>query len=1635
MKTRKFLTPIVSNSRQGGAVLIVVISLLATLIVLGLFFFSWTSQELANARYFADEDPVEIEPTRVFDFGLRQVLVSVPAGYENSALYADPDGTPMTFHSLLAHQIGPIDVNGRPLRGGISDGRGILVNGDINNDNVLDSGDETIDLDGDMAADYPGFEVDYNGDGTVDSTDQIILNLSSAANGGTPLSGAQYVMNPDVGYTYPGQNSLFLAMDYTDPASGIRMIKPSFTLPGYLPVHRYGTNGFSDIYRTSAPMLERIAGNQTMRPHESHVSATGVDRYITTSTVALSGDRNRILEPFPMDGGTWGFWEDRTGGTAYNLGKDLDGDGIDDAVAIDHDHPIIDLPGGRQVAPIYYWKVIDLDGLLNANVHGNQSFAQARSNISEADLFTDVFQSTDWASYSHFGLSPSEVNLSIGLSADPQSGNYIASGLRDYVTAPHRGYVAERHDGMGPVTTSDRSGGSGSITRLQMANIETSMMMFGRPDIIPDQTDVNHHLDFEGVVDHVGRYGSDGDLRLALIEGGFVTGSGQLPAPGVRGTDENRNDGNVGNDGTLALSTHQKGGRAFVDTRLNVAVPPFVHPLDYSGLGDTSIANGAKYRRTVTGPLQSRGETFLGSSLTNNPVRWSQYPTAGVWQNMGANGSTVLGGGGTYGSFEFRTYRDTTGLLTSTADFLLNDPSESHPYSAIPNSDDAMFSPSEIAGLHLGQSDWSQGGMGSRLRELMPFNFEWNYQADEIRKRFTTESWDRTEFSVSRAIGNRNWEFNNTNKFPPRFGGVAASMHEETDPNNTAGTYTTANISINDPFRPEVRRLLTVDPSVAVPDRTKFPQMRLQLNKILSDDVMFSSPENPDHAAFDSSGNPYFRNLVPHTLLAAGGTIEPMVHDHYTQAGVLALAATHPLRNFQNLSGDALVQEWWARYDRQRLARDIYVLLYTLGRGNDAFDLSAGVPTLVDSNGDGVDDFTYDCAQFAVNYVDAMDRDNVITRFEFDTNLSDGWQSTGHETVYGIEEQSLSFSEVLCIETQSAAADSSVTLFDESNDNHRFLYMELRNNSPFAVDLDDESWRIVRLNIGTGVEEIAATFTANGGTPKQVPPGENYHIACHDGFVVNGAGDPIGSEFYVDSDSADASLECIVPKGGVTDAADNQAVPPNVIDLDLSSVNVGTTSDDNFGAFSAIAPYTGTSLVERTTGGSMTVGPNFVLSLQRRQNLEARGTGEDVWLEVDRIEVEVEFFHEATSATQIQTELNNIQSRERKHSFSLQVDEHPGVATQNHSMDIRATHKHRANDYLIANLPSKVNSAGEFNLWQPHFDRDMTSVVDLLSVPMYGWQDMTTDRIYDTAPKREFYGGTVQNLVDDWRLTGHRTAQTRFLYPDPADLPANHAWTGHMPAHGNRWYRLLNFVEVDPVADDAVDDRLALNRRIPGRINLNTLRHEHVLAGIVDDDIHHNAIANRDHPAIDRLNNTRNWFNELLATRDQGYDPSADTVITDAPGTPFSRPFRALSDFDRFDADGAIQNTILRRGFGPGKFNEASLFEARPVEDFDGNGGHDDDDLVDYHTRNRLLAKVANQTTTKSHVFAIWVGFDLHEAHTHSSGAVQIGARATDLPTYRQFLVVDMSRLEEAYNPETGSFDFRKFIIHQQMLP
>jgi hypothetical protein len=239
-------------------------------------------------------------------------------------------------------------------------------------------------------------------------------------------------------------------------------------------------------------------------------------------------------------------------------------------------------------------------------------------------------------------------------------------------------------------------------------------------------------------------------------------------------------------------------------------------------------------------------------------------------------------------------------------------------------------------------------------------------------------------------------------------------------------------------------------------------------------------------------------------------------------------------------------------------------------------------------------------------------------------------------------------------------------------------------------------------------------------------------------------------------------------------------------------------------------------------------------------------------------------------------------------------------------------------------------------------------------------------------------------------------------------------------------------------------------------MNLNAIRHPHVLAGLIDDDHHLNMLAADATEDVLETNAgtayfgptgsaVRDWYDELLVSRD-GLDHITGLPL---PGMPQARPFRNLSHINSANPDQSEQDTILRStpsAVSTPELEFYNIFEARLSGDIPALGGTDE---VDYHTRNRLLGKIHNLTTNRSHLFACWIAVEFFEAHQipysydHDSDsstpdmtvyATQVGGLAADLPMRRLFCVIDRSRLEEAYDPTTGRFDFRQLIVYKRWI-
>ncbi len=370
---------------------------------------------------------------------------------------------------------------------------------------------------------------------------------------------------------------------------------------------------------------------------------------------------------------------------------------------------------------------------------------------------------------------------------------------------------------------------------------------------------------------------------------------------------------------------------------------------------------------------------------------------------------------------------------------------------------DLPFEASDNAFLQLSTADRVNAGVFSRLEELARWTMVENDRNERIRRRTTTVSHklkthSRTLYDNAvpalMPFHNRFWEWNDTDgdgnlNFPPTTGAVPVN-----DPRQ--------------PIRPALRELMLSeegDASVATIQR------KLNVNGVLD---------------YDSNGLLRQRSLTPHSMGIGPGAITiGAVMPENVPGGV-----TKP--------GTSASQEFLARYDRQRLARDIYTMLYVFCHGDSTLN------TLTTQNTQATGWLVYspeECramAQFAVNLVDALDDDDVITVFEYDMNLANGWglddypyttagdftadynPVTGlgeRRVVYGVEEQQLTLSEGLAMYTEivrngiGMATDHPGTEWNDAQ-RYQFLFLEMQNMSTRDVTLENNSWQVVVRPVG-----------------------------------------------------------------------------------------------------------------------------------------------------------------------------------------------------------------------------------------------------------------------------------------------------------------------------------------------------------------------------------------------------------------------------------------------------------------------------------------------------------------------------------------------------------------------------------------
>ncbi|MEO1995324.1 MAG: hypothetical protein ABGZ17_08615, partial [Planctomycetaceae bacterium] len=1556
------------GARRRGSTLLIVITLMGMMMMLGFLFYAFAAQERVSAEIYRDAELRETpRPDRnYFDWGLEQLIVGPPDTVNpqkpfqrlpfNSALWGKR-------HSLVANMLG---TDGKPF-----DGEGLRVipaTANVGGSVVV------IDSQSDGVADFVW--VDQNNDGVDDHASLVatdarhLLNFndSPAAHNGflrTVAAGATFKFpEPDVDYTYPDANNIFLAFQLTQASVNYprTVVIPSFHRPQYL-----NSLSSSEWYQHGDTR------GRVLRPHPAHVFVDGdaddanngsTLRFLSEAVVQklLAANPNlRLTSGFPFKpadqdldsdtidepGGVQGVWNGladigglpgKTGKPAVILDVDNDGDGIREGVYLDLDHPVQETSDGRKFVPLYSFTVYDADGLANLNAHGNIPNNGTNTQLNHRQPNFGLGANTS-LSQSNMGVDGSEVSLQWQLMRNADFNSLPPNDSRWDAYTQNFGRLPSN--------------------RMELANMDLWLLLKGRGEM------ANGSLSKL----HTGRYGELSTLLNAVNS----QNTNLFPGPGRTFTP----DGQIAWDdnGNWLGFAPQSPDFANPTTGL-LSIRPR-HPFPWNGRGSFVAGNN---------PFQLQ---FVSIGAPANPNRWLKY-----------DGYVVPGPNGTPGKSQWALNQYGQALMTSV-DFnaLVNESAETLINEYSPEvTHDELFDTDEMAGLHLSNTDMSssQDLVSDRLAELAPLSFGTGSD-EQLRRSFTTLSFDRRNVFVpktpkpdSNFIPKRHWEHWESiggqwrNVFPPRFGGSS----------NTIAAYASL-----DPFRGPVRLMFS---------------------------SQFGYPLSPQHLLVHANGNldggpqrtvdgrgqraPVFRPITPHPA-AIDGVIkfdEP---------------ALYPYRGWRPSTGQSLAyrsntQEYWAVRDRQALARDVFVLLYTFCGGNDdvSYASVSNDPSLEQSwnppnaRPTGLlytEDELKRMAQFAVNMIDAMDVDDVMTEFEYDVNLANGWNlddvpsSTGdanhadRRVVRGVEAQKLMVNEVLGFQSVKATggqADYVQTEFTDDVDRY-FTYIELQNITPDTVSFASEAWQIRLTQDGNGNGnglDIKRRLTLKGGVD-DVTAGQLFTIGSTSDGNVQDSQDPqkrAYSRFKVDPT---ASNNGNAPQY-------QQIVPPNnqALHMDLvrrfTELNNSNDNTDFKIEHVTTNPGQGQGSGEQSTipsqNGAFASGLDITrplnVSVYRRANPRQRPydaggaplTGalltqfeeQNPWVEVDALDVnqmQVFDLNGNGNSAGVEKELRELKSRERSQPFS-------GAGLANKDADLTPN--------SISAKNSQVPLSGIYDRyqWQHHLDRPFASLIELFHIPLVG-----PDEVSGLNPDN-----TSQSVLESFSVvTGN--PRSRFLTagqmvvpqavgntPIPNSSERRFEQASNDAASDARWWRLLGFLEIPSQVNRRVEDNPAVATRVPGRVNLNTIRNVGVLAGLLDE---FSELAMPGDPSVtnaDRLDSSRdsggaatyrNWWKNFLASRD-----SAGGGVTNGhlvlPGSSQSRPFRSLTNMR--DGNNAILETVLRQ-----LPNQPA--RGRRLWELNGSNGR-----VHYSVQDQLLARLMANTTTRSNVFVVFMSVTFFEAHT-----------------------------------------------------
>ena len=1564
------------HTQRQGSTLIIVVALLGMLAFLGFVFYTFAKQERANAATFSQGaknlKSTSADPNVFFDYALQQIILGPQDSDVQSILWGGR-------HSMLANMFGR---DGVPWNG---EGVGLMQDTagnpfvDMNsNDSSADANDnQSLLAIVDSPAANPAWTYGSSG---------VNWGTNKRFRGSAALDQTQDLPEPDVNYNSPDLNTMFVSYDGTAIGAGganpTRVLVPSFLRPQYL---RSGGAPIAQWYLNSA-------ANQCMRPHPSHMCVgvnssgtpyvTTTPRYVNSTEMDTSVTPNRpmyrslnLRQPFtfsnfaPPDpvgnaapNGYLGNWNGGTNlGTSngvtqyeYDLDVDTDGDGVNDAILMDLGYPPIRRGDGKLIVPLFAINIRDLNGLINLNATGNLA---GNNNIDPASphpvssTFPLGFRvlpglataTPDNLSKSNLGMSTNEINPQRALTADPVNDTQLASSQ----AAIQLAYFLKLFDPTVSVTPPQAGRSIAELANLEwlMLNIGTTNFQLGvfqsGGSLLNSASDLL-----------VGRNGEPGLLRNYLSTA--VTNDQPHPGYSTAWTSGTPSNWSVASAPTLNPNSDDNFNYDEGESAYNIR---YVTPLDFRG-------SGQQFQRYNWGPDKQPGVAGIdddGDGLIDNiteegwpasddTIIYGKHPE--LYQRTGSPlywpifsgyqsffGSTA--GGVRWGESQSTPNYFSSGksllMQSSTPYSLLDEPTEaivdrtlmSSAYNsyfnylsslssnwtltiaAVQNAIgyDGILGTEEVQFLQGTSATTGSSVARSRLAQLMPANMTASQNAMDIRKRFTTFSQDRREFGFVDSLvgGLRSWE--SSPQFPPSLSGGT--------PN---------------PYRAELFYYME---QVA---NSFSPSLKLNVNRWL---------------VYDAGTTNY---------------------------------------GFVQLPEQTSVNDTAATTARQQMARDIYTLLYTLCcvHGTPtAVDLDyrtiplANLPTKAQAK---------EMAQFAVNLVDSLDTDNIITAFYYDPDLSNnvgpnnaaGWdplafvgndtqpQTSDDYVVYGVERQQLVFSEAAVFNVQYGT-DSKTTIFDDALTNKTkgrwYLFFELQNVSPMNVTLASNSvtwsnaatngnWRVSlydptypvpallnQVYFLPGLDSTNNYIAHTSGTDLVLPSGALFSVASQDGTDLF-SGLPRTSDLRYDPTNTGTSYPLAVPSATANGAADAPVPTPATTagmfvprcNLDLVW-NYGDATATRFWLKNGSDGTTGLPVSPgQFVSPLLTSGLSAAAATAVRLTLDtqaAAGTNPNhdvfttwttsTWVAVDNTT------NNTVGAAPLDMPITSIAPSTVAPSIAVSFPRTvpllsgtaPAIATVSN-----------------LNTPSIAPIAStNYIPWQSQNDRDFHSISELLQLPLYGADQLTASLAQVNTPGSQTISPTISNgLFHTQKGTTQyvpTTAAARFLHPENPDYTLNVM----TPNYGNRWYRLLNFLEVPnrsnqhqailgippavsvfPSATTVVIGAADASGRTPvtfnypgspgitalsppsnmltgafklpeyygwpvnqGQINLNMVRHPEVLNALLDDDqlINDPRFVSTASQFLDDAtgDTARQWWVEFLKSRESRY--------VKTPGTPF----------------------------------------------------------------------------------------------------------------------------------------------------